>query len=122
MHSRKDLCGAKGGTVAILFSEDCVLGSDGPGDGDVGIVPQEGALSGGAVIVGDLVGQAHIVSQRGESMAESDRDVERESILGRELDGDVPAEVRRAAAQIDGNVQNGTVCDADQFGLRLNYL
>src|SRR6202035_725407 len=120
--SRKDLGGAKGASVAILLGKDGIRRCDGPGDSDLGVVPDQGALACGAVVVGDLVGQAGIVGERGESVAESDGDVEGEGVLRGELDRNVASEVWRVAAQVYRHVEDRATGDAYKLGLRLNDL
>ena len=105
------------GNWAVLVGQHRGGRRDRPGDAEIGIVPQH------AAIVRRRVGARHLVEhlgvglERAEAVREADRHEELRPVLGRNLGGDVAAEGRRAAPQIDRDVEDAPARHPDQLGL-----
>jgi hypothetical protein len=113
-----------------------VLGADGgwgsiecfqwPSDVEGGVVPEDGALSDGVVKVGGFVKNLGGIGEDEEAVGEAFGDPEELEVviggLGFEVETGPFAEVRRVAAEIDGDVPDMSGEDADKFPLGLAEL
>ena len=91
-------------------------------DGKVRVVPGNGPLTAGRVVVGDLIRESHIFSQRKKGVPEAYRNVEHLPAFRSELDGHVAAESRRTAAQVDRDIEQCSLSCPNEFPLRLQHL
>lgn len=105
------------------------MGSDlteGPGDGEVGVVPEDGALAGGVVAAGGFVEDLGVFGKHEEAVGEAFGDPEHFQlafgVVGTEVKTGPLAEVGRVAAEVDGDVPDVSREDADEFSLRVTKL
>ena len=61
------------GRALGVFGGDDQVFLDGPGDGEVGVIPEDGALGRGQVRLGDFVGEAGLFTQYKEARRKSVR-------------------------------------------------
>lgn len=97
--------GGDGGFVVGDLGFDVI---EGPGDGEVGVVPEDGALTGGIVAAGGFVEDFGGLGEHEEAVGEAFGDPEHfELAFGvawAEVEAGPLAEVRRVAAEVDGDV------------------
>ncbi len=99
---------------------------EGPVDGERGVAPKDGALPRGKVEVGRLVENLGGVGEDEKSVGEAFRDPKELQLAcfgGRsKVEARPPAEVRRAAPQVDGNIPDMAGEDAHELALGLAKL
>src|SRR6185437_3412910 len=91
---------------AVLVRQHRFGEIDAPGDAERGIVEGQAPVVRRRIDVGDLVEHFAIRLQGAEAMREADRDQQLPPIGCRKLDRGMASEGRRAAAQIDGDIEH----------------
>src|SRR6185295_9810777 len=86
-----------------------------PGDADGRVVPRDADLAGRVVDVGALVFDLRDVADDGEAVREAFGNVDLLEVLRRHADADPFAERRRAAPDVDGDVENLALDDAKEL-------
>ena len=84
-----------------------------------GVVPADGAFAVGRVDGAHLVGDAGVGLERGEPVGEPGGHEQLVAELRGQGDGDVLAERGGPAADVDGDVEDRAVDDADELVLRV---
>src|SRR6266540_5551792 len=95
---------------------------DGPGDGEIRIVPHDSALCFGRVELGRLVREESRLAGDAEPVCEAGRNVELAFVVAGKHDADPPPEARRSHADIERDVVDRTIEHGDQFALPLRML
>ena len=104
--------------VFVLLRQYRPVGGDAPVDGEVGVVPGDGALGLRGVEAVALVLEDHLVAQHAEPVGETPRDEELPVVVARQLHGHVLAEGRRTSPDVNRHVQYGTPDDSHELRLR----
>ena len=102
----------------VLLRQYRLVGGDAPVDGEVGVVPCDGALRLRGVEAVALVLEDHLVAQHAEPVGETPRDEELPVVVLGELHGHVLSVGRRASPDVHRHVQHGALYHAYQFCLR----
>ena len=92
---------------------------DAPVDGEVGVVPEDAAVAGLVPEGGAFVEHFGVVAEDAEAVGEAGGDPEHVAVLGGELGAGPLAEGGGAAADVDGDVEDGAAGAADELSLRL---
>ena len=106
----------------VLLRQYRPVGGDAPVDGEVGVVPGDGALRLRGVEAVALVLEDHLVAQHAEPVGETPRDEELTVVVARQFHGHVPPEGRRASPDVHRHVQHGALYHTQQFCLREGWL
>ena len=101
----------------VLRREDDFVGGDAPVDGEVGVVPDDGAFALGAVEVVALVLEDGDGAQHAEAVGKAAGNEELTVVLCSELYAKVLAVGGRAGTKVDGDIEDGAFYDAHQLGL-----
>lgn len=101
----------------VLVGEDGVGGVEMPVDAERAVEYRDAAVGLGMVELIALVLEYGDVGEHGESVGETARDEELQMVVLGQLDGHMPAVGRRAFADVDGDVEDGTLDAAHEFGL-----
>ena len=117
-YSKGDVQSRNAGARRSLSESVTAVRRHAPVDAEVGIVPQHAAVAGGVVGVVDLVDDLRVGRQRDEAVQEAARHEDLRAVLGRDLLGDPPPVGRRAAARVDGDVEDRAPHHPHQLGLR----
>ena len=105
-------------SFSVLLRQYRLVGGDAPVDGEVGVVPRDGALELRGVEAVALVLEDHLLAQHAEPVGETPRDEELPVVVLGELHGHVPPEGRRASPDVHRHVQHGTPDDPHELRLR----
>src|SRR5262249_22798112 len=95
---------------------------DRPSDAERGFVPDESDFTCGIVHIGALVLDLRGRADHAEPMGEAGRDITLFEVVRRQAHGHPPAERRRPAPDVDGDVEYLSFDDADQLSLRTTNL
>jgi len=106
----------------VLAGKDGLGGIDRPGDGQIGIVPQHAAFAGGRVERRHLVKDNRVAGQRAETVREARRNVKLGDIVIGQNGADVTPERRGLWPEIDGDVENFALKNADKLCLGVGRL
>ena len=101
----------------VFLGKDHIGGRDLPVDPDGGIIPDNRPLGLRRVQVVALVLEHGLLAQHRESVREAARNEALPVVLRRQFDGDMPAEGRRPAADIDRDIQHPALDDPHQLAL-----
>ena len=101
----------------VLLRKDDIGGRDLPVDADGGIIPDDRSLGLRRIQVVALVLEHGLLTQHRESVREATRDEALPVVLRRQFDGDMPAEGRRPAADIDRDIQHPALDDPHKLAL-----
>ena len=114
--------GSSGGVFGADTEWSAIEGFEGPGDVEGGVVPEDGSFSGWVVGVGGFVEDFGGVGEDEEAVGEAFGDPEELQVVARGLSFQVkagpPSEVRRVAAEVDGDIPDMTREHTDEFALR----
>lgn len=102
----------------VLGAEVEVKAVDGPGDAEGGIVPAQSGFGGRGVDVVDFVLEAGSVAEHKEAVGHAAGNEELAAVFMAELHHDVAPQRGRAAAQVDGDVDDAALRHPDELGLR----
>ena len=105
--------------AGVFFREDDFVRRQPPVDRQRGVVPCDGALRFGSVVGVAFVLEERFVAQHGESVGESARNEQLAVVFARQFHGHVPAESRRAAADVHRHVEHAARDYAHEFRLRM---
>ena len=103
--------------MSVLFREYDVLRCHPPVDGQCGVVPCNGGLRLGCIIIVAFVLEYGMVRKDAETMGETTRDEKLPMAVGGQFDRDVEPESRAASTDIHRHVQDGTLDDTDELAL-----
>src|SRR3569623_2010716 len=95
---------------------------DGPGDADVGVVPDEPHLGLGVIGVAALVRELHVGADDADAVGKAGRDEQLALVLRRKRHAYPLAEARRADPHVHRHVEHFAQRDADQLRLRVGIL
>src|SRR5579862_1975374 len=92
---------------------------DAPVDGELRIIPGDAVFVLGKVIVAAFVKELDALGEAEEAVSEAGGNEDLILVGGGEMNSSPFAEVRRAGANVDGNVERFTFDDAAELGLRV---
>ena len=103
--------------VFVLLRQYRLVGGDAPVDGEVGVVPGDGALGLRGVEAVALVLEDHLLAQHAEPVGEAPGDEELAVVAPGEFDRHMLSEGRRAFPDVHSHVQHGALYNAHELRL-----
>ena len=101
----------------VLLRQYRLVGGDAPVDGEVGVVPCDGALRLRGVEAVALILEDHLVAQHAEPVGEAPGDEELAVVVPGEFDRHMLSEGRRAFPDVHSHVQHGALYNAHELRL-----
>ena len=128
LHSRRPMSTVSGQHLRFFQARGCCIFRrqprlrDWPADADVGIVPRDGPFARRIVERRAFVDDIAVVGERAEPVRESHRHPQHLLVLVVQLHSEPLTELRRAGADVDGDVEHRSATAADQLSLRVRLL
>lgn len=107
----------EGGMFFVAVGEDGLGWCDAPIDGEGGVVPEDAAFMWGGIVIGDFVDDLGVGLEGEEAVGEADGDEDLAPVFGAEDGGNVSAEGGGIFADVECDVEDRAVDDADELML-----